>query len=721
MEAMMVAGPLRPYPTCADLEINLSAWYMGSPTGYAVDLRYMPDDQQVADPIRAARPMQLDFERLQLLEDDDPKAYGRLLGQSLFADDALHAAFTDAYGRTQRDDRPLRLRLFIDRSAPELHSLRWELLHDPATGVQLSTGDRIFFSRYLASKDFQVVRLRARGDLRALAVIANPDNVGRYMVDRKSAALGRRQLAPINVAAEKTRIEASLRNIPVTYLASGGQATLERLIEHARQGYDILYLVCHGGLIDGQPKVWLEDPDGHAAPTAGSELVAALYNLLQRPRLVVLAACQSARVGDECTSADDGILSALGPRLAEIGIPAVVAMQGNITMKTAQAFSETFFTELQDDGQVDRAVSIARGTVQTHPDAWMPTLFMRLKSGRIWSARGQGSFKLWDAVLATLNAGRCTPILGPDITESLLVSRRDIARDWARTHNFPMAPSEWEDFAQVGQYVNVALRFPGYAALMYIESIRKSIQQRYGAKLPLELQGDRAPLADLQRFVWEQQCTVDPLDPHAVLAQFDLPVYLTTNPDSLLEQALQARDRCPVAEYCRWKEELLEEPSALDEMPDYRPSAKQPFVYHLFGQLEPPNSLVMSEDDYFDYLIGITSQLTSLRSTKDRSPRHIPSFVPRAFTDSALLFLGFQIDDWEFRVLFRSLLRLPGSKKSTFYSHVAVQIDPENSEFIDPEGARRYLEQYFEHDQIAIYWGTAKDFVRELQSRQQKG
>jgi hypothetical protein len=713
----MAAGQPRLYTTAADLEIGLNTWSMGSAGNYAVNLRYMPDDQQVADPVRATTPIQFDFEHFQQLETLDLEEYGRLLGRVLFGDADIYAEFKRAYARTRETDTPLRVRLFIDRSVPELHSLHWELLRDPETGAQLASGDRIFFSRYLASKDFQVVRLRARGDLRALAAIANPDDASQYIVERGPTRPGRRQLAAIDVEAERTRIRNSLGDIPTTYLDSEGKVTFERLVEQVSHGYDILYLVCHGGWIDGQPKLWLENADGHAAPLPARELVAALNNLLQRPRLVVLASCWSAGTDDDATSADDGILSALGPRLAEIGIPAVVAMQGNVTMKTAQSFTEQFFAELQQDGQIDRAANVARGSVKARADSWMPTLFMRLKSGRIWSARGEGSFELWDGVLPKLDEGKCTPILGPEITESLLVSRRDIARYWARRHNFPMAPSEWENLAQVMQFVNVKLHDPLFGAAKVRESIRTSIQDRYAGELPVELQGPRAELSALQRLVWEKQCAADSLDPHAVLAQLDLPMYVTTNPDILLEQALQARGRPPVVEYCRWNADVLDQPSIFEERPDYRPSLSEPFVYHLFGHLDIEESLVVSEDDYFDYLIGITAQLSNMRFVQDRDPKHIPAFVPSAFADTALLFLGFQIDDWEFRVLFRSLLRLPGAKRKSRYPHVAVQIDPENSEFMDPEGARRYLEQYFERDRIFIYWGTARDFVAELRQR----
>ena len=75
---------------------------------------------------------------------------------------------------------------------------------------------------------------------------------------------------------------------------------------------------------------------------------------------------------------------------------------------------------------------------------------------------------------------------------------------------------------------------------------------------------------------------------------------------------------------------------------------------------------MITEDDYFDYLIGVTSRNDL-----------IPGVVRRSLTDSALLFLGFDLDDWDFRVLFRSIMNREGSKRRSKYAHVAAQIDPE--------------------------------------------
>lgn len=42
-----------------------------------------------------------------------------------------------------------------------------------------------------------------------------------------------------------------------------------------------------------------------------------------------------------------------------------------------------FFSELLQDGQIDRAMARARGAVRKRDDAWMPALFLRLRGGRI--------------------------------------------------------------------------------------------------------------------------------------------------------------------------------------------------------------------------------------------------------------------------------------------------------------------------------------------------
>jgi hypothetical protein len=85
-----------------------------------------------------------------------------------------------------------------------------------------------------------------------------------------------------------------------------------------------------------------------------------------------------------------------------------------------------------------------------------------------------------------------------------------------------------------------------------------------------------------------------------------------------------------------------------------------------------------------------------------------------------LLFLGFQLDDWQFRVLFRSIRAQQGGELLGRYPHIAVQLEPQEGRILQPERARKYLESYFSTGaNISLFWGRAEDFVKELQGRWQ--
>jgi len=379
----------------ADLEFSL---HRRSPGRYAVELRFSIPHSDADVRLMRDGPalVEFDFEqiRLKML---DPQAYGAYLSACLFADSALKAAFAQARSSAQVLNAPLRLRLFIGPTAPELHSLRWETLRDPLDGSPLLTSQQVLFSRYLSSSDWQPVRLRPRGELRALVMIANPNNLSAY------------KLAPIDVRAELLRVAAALGNIAITPLVVRGSVHLNAMVERLSEGFDILYLVCHGAIIKGEPRLWLENREGNAAVIAGSDLVQRLIELEQRPRLIVLSSCQSAGSGDQPRVGDNGALSALGPRLAEAGVPAVIAMQGNVSIKAMAQFMPAFFKALQRDGQIDQAIALARSTIRESDDFWMPVLFMRLRSGRIWYVPGFASdpkgFSRWPALLSTIRDG----------------------------------------------------------------------------------------------------------------------------------------------------------------------------------------------------------------------------------------------------------------------------------------------------------------------------
>ena len=681
----------------ADLEIGLRRH---TASGYEVELRYsQPDsDADIRLTRRTSDALSTEFDQERLRELlSDPGAYGQLLGENLLSDPEVRVAFEQARASAHSLDAALRVRLLIDPSASELHSLHWETLRDPRDGTLLFTGENIAFSRYLGSFDWRPVRLRPQSELKALVVVANPSGLDKY------------DLPPADVERELAHVQNNLGNIRSTALASSGSANLNRIIANLRDGYDILYMICHGSTRKGDTWLWLEDEDGHVARTNGTDIVARLNELQQRPRLIVLAACQSAGQGEEARTADEGALAALGPRLAEAGIPAVIAMQGSITVRTVGEFMPVFFQELQRDGQIDRAVAVARGTVRDRPDWWMPTLFMRLKSGRIWYVPGFGDeqrgFEKWPALLRSIRKGQCTPILGSGLPESLLGSTRDIARRWAEQYRYPLEPHEREDLPQVAQFlsVNQDKNFPRDELGEYL---RREMKQRYAADLPEGVRNGRATLDDLLNAIGAKRRSTNPHDPYRALASLPFPIYITTTPDNLLVEALKEAGKDPQIELCPWNDYVEQSESLAETQPDYRPSPEKPLVYFLFGRLNEPDSLVLTEDDYFDYLIGVTS-----------NKELIPSTVRRKLADTALLFLGFQLEDWNFRVVYRSIMGQEGRGRRSRYAHIAGQIEPEEGRLLEPERARKYLESYFQGADISLYWGSPEDFLTELLRR----
>lgn len=314
--------------------------------------------------------------RLEELELDAGR-YGAALSSALFGDPRVAGAFAQARSSAASQDAALRVRLHLEPSVPELNDLRWECLRGP-DGELLFAGEQIFFSRYLSSLDWRPARLRPQMRMRALAAIANPSDLGEY-------APNGQPLAKVDVKAVFDRLKASLPDVELTLLAP---AALNGIVERLREGFDLFYLVCHGALVDGQPRLWLESESGCAAVTSGTEFVDRIRELSQRPRLAILASCQSAGTG---RIRQESSLLGLGPRLADAGVPAVLAMQGNLSMETEARFMPVLFRELLRDGQIDRAVALARGAVRERHDYWVPVLFQRLRSGRLWFAPESGA------------------------------------------------------------------------------------------------------------------------------------------------------------------------------------------------------------------------------------------------------------------------------------------------------------------------------------------
>lgn len=692
---------------------------------YFLSARFMnpanDEENQLLDPVE----IHIDLDELRQLV-LDAQGYGQRLTAMVFGDasGAMRKAYEKARDFTVGAKGGLRIRLTIQASAPELHGLHWESLCDPRDGTPLLTQESVWFSRFSSAQEFRLQPVKDADELRALVVIANPSDLDRW------------GLAAISPEAEMVRIGAALNEggqlggRPIRHRRLESAATIYNIVTSLRESYaDILCLICHGTLVDGTPRLILAKDDGTAQSVDGGDLVIRLRDMTQRPRLVLLISCESA--GDSQGRA----LAAIGPQLAAAGVPSVIAMQGKIGLESAARFLKRLLAELVRDGQIDRAMAVARNDIRDRPDWWMPVLFMRLKTGRLWPASvvdAQG-FDKWDSLVNNIEDRECVPVLGPGLVESVLGSTRDIARKWAERYEFPLAPRNRDDLAQVAQYLtyrkdkSLAIKQLRSHLVAFIRDKYRPELEELGVRLNRDLLNE--PVAegivkDLISLIGQEQRRRDPGNVHALLARLPVPVFITTNYDNLLRDALDEAGKSPRVMLCNW---VIENdtprrlgrrlPPAYVPTPDYEPSVQEPLIFHVFGNLDDRESLVLTEDDYFDFLIAVTRNET----LKEVS---IPRAVTSALASSGLLLLGFRVDDWDFRVLFRGILQQPGQQmgRAPRFTRVAVQMNPTEGEIIDPVRASSYLKSYFSAvGKIDTFWGSADEFMKTLADRRAIG
>lgn len=128
-----------------------------------------------------------------------------------------------------------------------------------------------------------------------------------------------------------------------------------------------------------------------------------------------------------------------------------------------------------------------------------------------------------------------------------------------------------------------------------------------------------------------------------------------------------------------------------------------PVVFHLHGYVPIAESLVLTENDYMDFLVNVASD-----------SEIIPPQIATALTGTTMLFLGYRIADWNFRVLLRSFARY--MEPSVAYFSVAVMRPPDASESTREE-AQNYMTNYYENLGVRVYWGEIKGFMQEFQKR----
>ncbi len=626
----------------------------------------------------------------------DPAADGARLWEWLFADPALRAQWAEVRGQCPQR----RVRLRIDADAPELHALPWELLRDPETRSDLAASSATPFSRYLAGRWLPGSPILQR-PIRVLVAIATPANLGEY------------GLAPLDVAAEWASLQAATAEVPDVELTLLPQPCTLAAIEAAlRDGHHVLHLIAHGAYSEtrGEAVLFLADEHNRVARVSGDALAGMLARQLadtdvrreEKLRLVFLASCQSA------TRSPADAFRGIAPALVRAGVPAVLAMQDLVPIPTAQSFARTFYERLLQHGQVDLASNEARATLLTKqlPGAAIPVLFMRLRNGLLFGTRGQilgdRAESFWELLLANIADGECTPFLGPGVTRDLLPSPQEVAARLAQEYSYPFLHRD--NLLHVGQFIGTMdnRRLRKQALLCLVEGYRA----RHG--LPQDKRDRQRTLTEVvEASQWSERAREQfESEIHHQLAELDLPLYLTTNVDPFMTRALAAdAEKQPRRLTIPWRETLSKEASRPHYDLDPPPSPEEPVVLHLFGTDDDLLSMVLTQDDYLNYLTGLARNYEHL----------LPTSVQASLASTTLLFLGYQLEDLDLKIIMRGLLTNLDLERWGML-HVAVQLDATANPAAQQE-VTRYFQKYFANSKIDVYWGSTHQFVADLHGR----
>ncbi len=622
-----------------------------------------------------------------------PAKNGEHLFESLFADKSLKTAWANVRGQNPF----LRIRLRIDAAAPELHTIPWELLRDKCSHeipVSLAVDFHTPFSRYLAGQHRHGAPVLRR-PIRVLVVLANPVDLEDF------------KLSKLDLKTEQQTMTEALQDagnhaeeFQVVFLEQ--PATLSAIEKELKQGYHILHIIAHGYFDkeEQQAELYLADNQNQVQTVSDLRFAEMLTHAADSLRLIVLASCQSA------TRSSADALRGFAPVLIASGVPAVIAMQDLVMIKTVRQFTSTFYRQLARHGQVDLAANEARSAVMTAelPGAAIPVLFMRLRSGFLFGKKGEirgnrETDEFWETLLETIRYGECTPLLGSGVNRSLLPEPDELALALAGD-SYPFA--DRDNLPHVAQFFSTTDR--RHPRRNLLRNVTRHFARHIGLKFDAEI--ERMTLsAMIASCSWTDVCQqlFEDVDNeiHNQLADLNLPLYITTNFDNFMMTALRSKGKDPRQEIIAWQHPHQDYYDFQEEA-----TPEKPVVLHLFGTDQDLFSMVLSEDDYLDYLTHLARDYDYF----------LPTNVQETLASTTLLFLGYRLGDLDSKLLLRGLL--PGlNLDAKELLHVAVQIEAEDLDEATQEKVIRYFRKYFSRSNIDLYWGSTQQFVRELHAR----
>ena len=300
--------------------------------------------------------------------------------------------------------------------------------------------------------------------------------------------------------------------------------------------------------------------------------------------------------------------------------------------------------------------------------------------------------------------------VGSEFYDEVRTIDQQLTKNWAKKIGYPM--SDHHNLARVAQYRQVESGDPELGKIEYIKFLNDRLlllcenEKGYEDKVrQLSMQTQRLIFSDtVQQLDFPRQYPDGREDPLRLLAKLPLPIYITTSYSNFLERALEAEGKAPRIQLCFLSTSHLGVNHKHLPDPDYNPTPTNPAVYHFFGLENYKNTLILSEDDYMYFLMNAVEEINS----QDLYPSPLRLALP----ESRLILLGYNLRDWDFRALFRFILRV--RRTVTVRPSIAIQLKPNLEKKENEVRILKYLKKYFEDYKFRVKWTGAEKFIYEL-------
>jgi hypothetical protein len=277
-------------------------------------------------------------------------------------------------------------------------------------------------------------------------------------------------------------------------------------------------------------------------------------------------------------------------------------------------------------------------------------------------------FAHWDKLLYGIERGECILFLGPDLPV-------------AAPDGPPQVPEQ-----SLASRLLQALDDDGLSGLDVRASDLAWIAQRFVAR------EDEVGL-EMQLSQWHREWLARSSALHDALAALPFRMIVTSGLDPLMESALRSAGKTPAVERYHYRgrnQELLPEPTVA-----------APLLFHLYGRVQEPASVVLTELQLLDFLARLIS----------RDPP-LPNDLNAALSHGRLfLFLGFGLRQWYLRILFHVLKVLRPESRGFAIETLEAGASARNTK---TDAQIFFYRDNFKMDLVHL---DPLEFVRELRDR----